>query len=41
MVRETQLPGIPVQTVPLIHTFIMNSRILMRDILQLKRTYQT
>jgi hypothetical protein len=35
MVRETLLPGVPVQTVPLIHTFVMNSRTVARDIVRL------
>jgi hypothetical protein len=41
MVRETMLPGVPLQTVPLIHTFIMNSRVVTRDIVRLTRSYRT
>jgi hypothetical protein len=41
MVRETLLPGVPVQTVPLIHTFIMNSRAVTSDIIQLTGLYRT
>ncbi len=33
-VKETRLPDIPVQTVPSIHTFIMNSKIISRDIVK-------
>jgi hypothetical protein len=40
MVRETMLPGVPVQTVPLIHTFIMNSRVVTRDILRVVRMHE-
>ena len=34
-VRETLLPGVPVQTVPVIHTFIMNSRVVAQDIVKI------
>ncbi len=33
LVRETQLPGKPLQTVPSLHTFIMNNRAIARDII--------
>lgn len=32
MVKETLLPGIPVQIVPSLHTFIMNNRMIVKDI---------
>lgn len=34
-VKETLLPSIPVQTVPSIHTFIMNSKIVTQDIVRI------
>lgn len=34
-VRETMLPGIPHQTFPVLHTFIMNSRVVTQDIIKL------
>ena len=34
-VKETLLPGVPVQTVPVIHTFIMNSRVVAQDIVKI------
>jgi hypothetical protein len=40
-VKETLLPGIPVQTVPSIHTFIMNSRVVTRDIVRIARSRST
>jgi hypothetical protein len=32
MVKETQLPGIPVQIVPSLHAFIMNNKWIVKDI---------
>jgi hypothetical protein len=32
MVKETQLPGIPMQIVPSLHTFIMNNKWIAKDI---------
>ena len=34
MVKETLLPGIPVQIVPSLHTFIMNKKLIARDIIE-------
>lgn len=34
-VRETLLPSVPLQTVPSLHTFIMNSKIVTRDIVRI------
>jgi len=36
--EETVLPGVPVQTVPALHTFIMNSKIVAEDIVRTART---
>lgn len=35
MVNETLLPNIPVQTVPALHTFIMNSKTVTEDIVRI------
>ena len=40
-VRETLLPSVPVQTVPSLHTFIMNSKIVTRDIVRIARSTST
>ncbi len=36
-VKETLLPSVPVQTVPSLHTFIMNSKIVTQDIVRVSR----
>ena len=36
-VQETFLPNIPMQTVPVLHTFIMNSKIVTQDIVKIAR----
>lgn len=36
-VNETLLPSVPLQTVPALHTFIMNSKIVTRDIVRIAR----
>ena len=36
-VKETALPSIPLQTVPSLHTFIMNSKIVTQDIVRIAR----
>jgi hypothetical protein len=36
MVKETLLPGIPLQIVPSLHTFIMNNRQIAKDIVESK-----
>ena len=37
-IKETLLPPIPVQTVPSIHTFIMNSKIVTQDIVRIAKS---
>ncbi|MBI5351026.1 MAG: alpha/beta hydrolase [Chloroflexi bacterium] len=37
-VQETRLPGVPLQTVPALHTFIMNSKAVAQDIVKIART---
>lgn len=39
MVKETMLPDIPHQTVPVLHTFIMNSRAVAQDIIQIASSH--
>jgi hypothetical protein len=39
MVKETILPDIPHQTIPVLHTFIMNSREVTRDIIDIARSH--
>ena len=38
LVKETLLPGIPHQIVPSLHTFIMNNRLIARDIVEIAKT---
>ena len=33
-VQETELPSVPVQTLPVFHTFIMNKKMIARDIVE-------
>ena len=40
-VAETFLPGIPIQTIPVLHTFIMNSNVVTQDIVNIARSYST
>jgi hypothetical protein len=40
-VKETLLPSVPLQTVPSIHTFIMNSRIVAQDIVKIAKSSST
>src|SRR5687767_3212311 len=40
-VEETLLPGVPVQTVPVLHTFIMNSSAVSQDIVKIARSQYT
>jgi hypothetical protein len=40
-VRETLLPSVPLQTVPALHTFIMNSRVVTQDIVRIARAGST
>ena len=40
-VRETMLPNVPHQTVPVLHTFIMNSKVIAQDIVTIARFYST
>ena len=37
-VKETLLPSVPLQTVPSIHTFIMNSKMVTQDIVRIARS---
>jgi hypothetical protein len=37
-VKETLLPGVPVQTIPVIHTFIMNSKVVSQDIVKIAKS---
>ncbi len=39
--KETMLPNVPVQTLPVLHTFIMNSRIITQDIVKITRSRST
>jgi hypothetical protein len=36
-VKETLLPSVPMQTVPALHTFIMNSKVVTQDIVRIAR----
>jgi pimeloyl-ACP methyl ester carboxylesterase len=38
MVKEMMLPGVPLQTVPVLHTFIMNSKVVTQDIVKITRS---
>jgi Alpha/beta hydrolase family len=40
-VKETLLPSVPVQTVPALHTFIMNSKVVTQDIVRITRAGST
>ena len=37
-IKETLLPSIPVQTVPALHTFIMNSKVVSQDIVKIAKS---
>ena len=37
-VQETFLPNVPMQTVPVLHTFIMNSNVVTQDIVKIARS---
>ena len=37
-VKETLLPSVPVQTVPALHTFIMNSKVVSQDIVRIAKS---
>lgn len=39
MVKEVVLPNVPLQTVPVLHTFIMNSKVVTRDIVNTTRLH--
>lgn len=41
MVKEMVLPGVPLQTVHVLHTFIMNSREVTQDIIKSARVHST
>lgn len=40
-VNETLLPGVPIQTLPVLHTFIMNSNVVTRDIVRIATSHST
>lgn len=40
-VRETMLPNVPHQTVPVLHTFIMNSKVIAQDIVSIAKSHST
>jgi hypothetical protein len=40
-VKETLLPGVPVQTIPVVHTFIMNSKVVSQDIVKIAKSPST
>ena len=40
-VKETLLPSVPLQTVPSLHTFIMNSKAVTQDIVRIARSGST
>jgi hypothetical protein len=37
-VRETRLPSVPMQTVPSLHTFVMNAKIVAQDIVKIAQS---
>jgi hypothetical protein len=39
-VKETFLPGVPVQIVPSLHTFIMNNRIIAKNIVEMAKNFE-
>ena len=41
MVKETTLPDVPIQTVPVLHTFIMNSKVVTQDIVNIAKSHST
>ena len=40
-IQETLLPGVPVQTVPIIHTFIVNSKVVAQDIVSIAKSHSS
>jgi len=40
-VKETFLPSVPMQTIPSIHTFIMNSKVVTQDIVRIAKSRST
>jgi len=40
-VKETFLPSVPIQTIPSIHTFIMNSKVVTQDIVRIAKSRST
>lgn len=38
-VKETSLPSVPIQTIPVLHTFIMNSRVVTQDIVKIAKSH--
>ena len=41
MVKETFLPGVQIQEVPVLHTFIMNSKVVTEDIIKRAKSNST
>lgn len=37
--QEASLPGIPLQTIPILHPFIMNSKVVTQDIIRIAKSY--
>lgn len=40
-VKEASLPGVPIQTIPILHTFIMNSKVVTQDIVKIAKSRST
>jgi len=40
-VKETSLPNVPIQTIPVVHTFIMNSNVVTQDIVKIAKSHST
>jgi hypothetical protein len=38
-IQEMMLPNVPMQAVPVLHTFIMNSKVVTQDIVDVAKTY--
>ena len=38
-VKETMLPNVPLQTIPVLHTFIMNSKVVTQDIVEIAKSH--
>jgi pimeloyl-ACP methyl ester carboxylesterase len=40
-VEETLVPGVPVQTIPVLHTFIINSKEVTRDVVRIAKSHSS